>query len=252
MIGRFHLDSYSSSIQTYNVRLLVIGGGGSGMGRIQTASSGDGGNAGQLVHITNHSINTGTYQVIVGTGGIKDNDWYNNGSDSSINNIVATGGTGGQNRSSVNATSGGNGAGGPGEGPYATWNNGHSGNGGPGLQVPFFSNQYFCGGGGGGAVTYLGTPGAGGIVSAGGKGQYWGYPGSAGDGRTPGSGGGGASNFGPYNEDSPSFGPGGSGANGIVYIAYPTNSLSAIGGTVTYNGGYTIHTFTSNGTFVIN
>jgi hypothetical protein len=251
MIGRFHLDSYSSSIQTYIVQLLVIGGGGSGMGRTYDASSGDGGSAGQLIYLTSHSINTGVYQVIVGNGGEKKIGWYSNGNASSINNIVATGGTGGQSRSSVNATSGGNGAGGPGEGPYTNWNNGHSGNGGPGLQIPLFSNKYFCGGGGGGAVTYLGTPGAGGVVNAGGRGQYWGFANSK-DGITPGSGGGGDSNYGPYNEDSPSLGYGGSGANGIVCIAYPTNSVSAIGGTVTYNEGYTIHTFTESGTFIIN
>lgn len=42
---------------------------------------------------------------------------------------------------------------------------------------------------------------------------------------------------------------GGPGGNGIVVIRYLTGTMTATGGTVTTSGGYTIHTFTANGTF---
>lgn len=42
-----------------------------------------------------------------------------------------------------------------------------------------------------------------------------------------------------------------SGAQGIVIIRYPGAIQLATGGTVTSSGGYQIHTYTSNGTFVI-
>jgi len=39
--------------------------------------------------------------------------------------------------------------------------------------------------------------------------------------------------------------------DGVVVIRYPTGSISATGGTVTTSGGFTIHTFTSSGDFVV-
>jgi hypothetical protein len=45
-----------------------------------------------------------------------------------------------------------------------------------------------------------------------------------------------------------SSGYGGSGGSGIVIIRY-AGGQRGIGGTVTSSGGYTIHTFTSSGTF---
>jgi hypothetical protein len=41
----------------------------------------------------------------------------------------------------------------------------------------------------------------------------------------------------------------GAGAAGVVIIRYLTGTMTATGGTITTNGGYTIHTFTSNGTW---
>jgi hypothetical protein len=41
-----------------------------------------------------------------------------------------------------------------------------------------------------------------------------------------------------------------SGGSGIVIIRY-AGSPRAIGGTVTQSGGYTIHTYTTSGTFTI-
>ena len=48
-----------------------------------------------------------------------------------------------------------------------------------------------------------------------------------------------------------SFGNGGSGAAGVVIITYPTGSITATGGTMTTANGYTIHTFTTSGTFTV-
>jgi len=39
------------------------------------------------------------------------------------------------------------------------------------------------------------------------------------------------------------------GADGVLIVSYPTGSLIASGGTVTTSGGFTIHTFTTSGTF---
>jgi hypothetical protein len=41
---------------------------------------------------------------------------------------------------------------------------------------------------------------------------------------------------------------GGTGGSGIVIVRY-LGTPRAVGGTVTQSGGYTIHTFTSSGTF---
>ena len=62
-----------------------------------------------------------------------------------------------------------------------------------------------------------------------------------------GGGGGGAQTF-------PGVGStgGGNGGSGIVVIRYAGSTQRATGGTVTTGGGYTIHTFTGDGTFATN
>ena len=45
-------------------------------------------------------------------------------------------------------------------------------------------------------------------------------------------------------------GAGGAGGSGIVIIRY-LGAVAATGGTITTSGSYTIHTFTSSGTFTI-
>ena len=63
-----------------------------------------------------------------------------------------------------------------------------------------------------------------------------------------GSGGGGGS----YSQPSPALsGNGGSGGKGVVIIRY-NGSVAAGGGEVTTSPGYTIHTFTGDGTFSTN
>jgi hypothetical protein len=42
---------------------------------------------------------------------------------------------------------------------------------------------------------------------------------------------------------------GGIGGSGIVIVRYEASSLTATGGTITDDGAYKVHTFTSSGTF---
>jgi hypothetical protein len=130
-------------------------------------------------------------------------------------------------------------------------------NGGPGVIYPSMSPYYF-GGGGGGASYSLSTGGNGGIggggggalgTTSGGAGLNNGSPGGGGGpnqwantpggnaGANTGGGGGGGSHYNANNK-------GGEGGSGIVIVRYQ-GPQKAIGGTVTSNNGYTIHTFTT-------
>jgi hypothetical protein len=46
---------------------------------------------------------------------------------------------------------------------------------------------------------------------------------------------------------------GGLGGSGVVIVAYPTATapITASGGTISTSGAYTLHTFTSSGTFLL-
>jgi hypothetical protein len=160
---------------------------------------------------------------------------------------------------------GGGGAGGRGtSGPNHIGPNGVRPDGGPGILYPTMSPYYFAGGGGGSAFTnstggYGGNGGGGGGAlgtTVGGSGLNPGSPGGGGGpnqwantpggnaGANTGGGGGGGSHYNANNK-------GGDGGSGIVIVRYP-GSQRATGGTVTSVGGYTIHTFTTSGTFTPN
>jgi hypothetical protein len=115
--------------------------------------------------------------------------------------------------------------------------------GGPGLFFPQFLHAgspsgWFAGGGGGGAHYSGFSLGGNGGGGNGGDGQT--YSPTAGTTNTGGGGGGGG-----YYQ----YGPGGgAGGTGIVIIRYP-GGQKATGGTITSVDGYTIHTFTTSGTF---
>jgi len=96
------------------------------------------------------------------------------------------------------------------------------------------------GGGGGGAASSSNTPGNGG---AGGGGA-----GATGDNCTVGVGGSANTGGGGGGGTGGGCGGGGNGGSGIVIIRYP-GTQKASGGTITSSNGYTIHTFTSSGTF---
>jgi hypothetical protein len=97
----------------------------------------------------------------------------------------------------------------------------------------------------GASVTY-GGGGAGGSIIAGGTG---GAGGGANGGY--GAGGGGAANTGGGGGGGGPDNVGGAGGSGIVIVRYVTGTAQGSGGTITTGGGYTIHTFTSSGTFTL-
>lgn len=226
-------------------------------------------------------VSPGTsYTVTVGAGGTGGAYLSVNpspGGNSAFGNIVALGGGGGgQNNGSGSIgipTSGGSGGGeggrdsGPGSGTvgqgYAGGNNNLSypgaygggggagqiganaasttvgGKGGDGVASSITGSSVYRAGGGGG-----GTFGGGGGTSGGAGGLGGGVAGTTGG--TPvaaaaNTGGGGGGNGGGGD-------PGGTGGSGIVVVRY-LGAQRATGGTVTSSGGYTIHTFTSSGTF---
>ena len=141
---------------------------------------------------------------------------------------------------------GGGGAAGAGtDGSEAVQPNGNVGTagvGGSGLGINVSGTfTYYAGGGGGG---YWGTNlngGAGGL-GGGGRGGDGGSQGQ--NGTTNTGGGGGGSPGAPISEAR----TGGTGGSGIAIVRYP-GLQKAKGGTITSNNGYTIHTFTTSGTF---
>ncbi len=257
--------------------LLVAGGGGGG------ACRGGGGGAGGLIK-DNYILNPGSYQVTIGAGGTggsagdpgQDNAMA--GSDSSFGDIITAigGGKGAIGLSSLyfgHSTNGGTGGSGGGGSGYGTAGIGGLGTLGQGRDGGFgkVGGDPNNGGGGGGAVTvggsatgiggnglysdisgasipYAGGGGAGTFNVAGKAGGIGG--GGAGGNNTIGTAG--AANTGGGGGGGGNAAAGASGGSGIAIIRYLTGSMTATGGTITTSGGYTIHTFTSNGTFTVN
>ena len=163
-------------------------------------------------------------------------------------------GTSGQGNSGGNGTSsaspgayaagGGGGAGAAGENCDAS--TGRGGNGGVGLSYDIAGNGtvYYAGGGGGGSGYQIAgkTPGTGGL-GGGGNGSATDI-GTAGTANT----GGGAGGSGNINGSPYPGHPSANGGSGIVVIRYK-GGPKATGGTITKSNDYTIHTFTSSGTF---
>ena len=145
------------------------------------------------------------------------------------------------------AFGGGGGANGPGipySAPGTPGGNASGGRGGDGIPTSISGISSSYGGGGGGG----GHPPGGGVGGSGGSGG--GGAGSSGPGGTNGTtntggGGGGTSH--------PAANTAGSGGSGIVIVRYQIGQLAtkATGGTVSYVGGKTIHTFTSLSSFTV-
>jgi len=122
-----------------------------------------------------------------------------------------------------------------------------SGDGGPGISSLITGEAKFYAGGGGGAagISSIATPGTGGSGVGGNGALYNNNLGAFNNGnavQNTGSGGGGSH----YTENN--YLPG-SGANGVVIIAYPGTQAVATGGTIstTSRPGYVVHTFTNPG-----
>ena len=268
-------DSYTRSQPPY-VEVLVVAGGGSGGG-----STAGGGGAGGLIYNSAYQLtNAAAITVTVGAGGagVPQTTVGNDGSNSVFGALTAIGGGGGGMTNGLTGAIGRNGGSGGGGAHYSSMNFGtpgtatpgqgnNGGNGSTGNQGAFPSG----GGGGAGAVggdatnsksgnggngltfsisgtstTYAGG-GGGGSSSNGGNGGTGGGAagtsnGTAGGTATANTGGGGGGGW--YY----SGGSGGAGGSGIVIVRYP-GLPAATGGTITYINGYTIHTFTTSGTF---
>lgn len=268
--------------------LVVAGGGGGGYSR------GGGGGGGGYQYNASLSVVQQSYNITVGIGGIagiSSSEVGGNGGNSIFSTITAVGGGGGAGYSvSANGNNGGSGGGGGGW-PAGTKNGGTptvgQGNSG-GSGVGNGTGGWTAGGGGGGAGTVgsnaSGTgatstnnlPGNGGdglVNSISGSSIFY-AAGGGGHGITSagtesyssgGNGGGGAGGVSGTANTGGGGGAGGNGGSGIVIISYPSASITATGGTITYTdannlnsrstpayaGGNTIHTFTSSGTFTV-
>jgi hypothetical protein len=265
---------------SYNVEYLVIAGGGGGSqsgfatgggaggaggyrSSVVGESSGGGSSAESVVSVTSNAA----YTVTVGAGGAD----RTSGSNSVFGTITSLGGGRGAGYERGGASSGGSGGGGAyagqagasgtvgqgyaggnsdigggggGGGAGGVGGNGSSsrigGNGGAGITSAITGTAVArAGGGGGGAIGYYASPAVGGTATAGGGNGGSDTAGSNGTANTGGGGGG------PVGNGSAL---GGTGGSGVVIIRY-AGSQKGTGGTVTSSGGYTIHTFTSSGTF---
>ncbi len=276
----------SSAATTTNIELLLVGGGGGG-----GSFRGGGGGGGGFLSVPTYAMNRGTsVNITVGTGGAGGYNVANqssvngaaggNSSFGAIYTAIGGGGGGSFESSSPNGTTGGSGGGGgtsscAGKGMGATASGGQ-GYAGGNATLKTGCNGWEAGGGGGGAGS-AGTNASGGTSSG-----VAAYPGNGGNGvqnNISGTntwysgGGGGAGIYSPSQELMGSYGSGGgptyyggggmagsklsstltgvAGANGIVIIKYAGTPI-ATGGTIVTAGGYTTHTFTSNGVFAMN
>lgn len=229
---------------TGTVKAIVVGGGGGG------GVSGGGGGGGSVTTSSAFAVTNQAYSVVVGAGGTASGAGGNDGVDSTFSTLtgaggklgVGGGGSGGASGSHTGGAGDGTNTGGGGAGDSANGSarigtTGGVGGGGTDCSAIIPTASTYGGGGGGGSAD-----GSGGGVGGGGGGVGGGtgVAGTAGTANTGGGGGGGGGGAGI---------PAG-GGSGVVVIAYLTSSgISATGGTITTSGGYTIHTFTTSGTW---
>jgi len=260
------------SYNGYTIDYLIVAGGGAPAG---SWSSGGGGGGGLIESqmLVNSSTN---YKVIIGAGATwsqSNQDAATTGSDSSLQGIVAPGGGGGGGYARVGTRGGSGGGGGSTAGEssagvpgYSVYGKGFRG----GFGNTTGNPNYSAGGGGGaggvgsdapsqstsgrggpghrsditGTLSYYAAGGAGGSNS----GEQTGGEGSTARGVSGGAntGTGGGGNNGATDTNK------GNGGSGIVVIRYP-GSQRGSGGTVTSvtikGVSYTVHTFTSSGTY---
>ena len=254
-------DSYTRSQPPYVEVLVVAGGGGGGGNSVDNYRSAGGGGGGGVIYNSAYQLtNAAAITVTVGAGGGGTQSIGNSGNNSVFGSLTAVGGGGGGGTTSTGNVNGLNGGSGGGGGDY-------NGNGGTGTAGQGFNGGNSrqsngegagaSGAGGGGAGgpgpdsinTYNAINGGSSITysisgtltayAAGGGSRAASLDNSAGTsgGANTGTGGQGAR-----------FNVGGNGGSGIVIVRYP-GLPAATGGTITYVNGYTIHTFTTSGTF---
>ncbi len=254
------LSSSLSSIESGSSITVTVGGGGTGgygWGTYTPATQGE-----------NSSIASAagtSFTTVTSTGGGKGGDHYGS---TTTNNLPGDGGSGGgTGRGTSYPLAGGSGTAGQGNdgGAVASSDIGdHQGSGGGGAGATgdaagadpdggigkqssiTGTSTYYAGGGGGGVrnsnQTDFGEGGSGG----GGNGSTA-QSGVSGTANTGGGGGGGG-----YTA-STSAKSGGDGGSGVAIFAYPSSSLSAIGGSAktSRSDGYVVHTFNSSGTLTV-
>jgi hypothetical protein len=265
---------------TANVWALVVGGGGAG-GCVGGGGAGGGG----VLEDVSYTVGPGIYTIIVGHGGLGTADLTPGGAggNSIFGTLLALGGGGGGYYAAPGlgfGSGGGSGVGWAANGTPGQGHNGGSGNwgvgggggaggdggngsgfstwvggaGGLGLvrSITGVSISYAPGGGGGGfgSNDVNGLSGGAGGPDGGGQGGA-GTPNAAN--ATPGTNGtGGGGGGGGYNASYRPFTSfGANGGSGTVIISYPTGTMAALGGTISYVGANTVHVFTVNGTFAV-
>ena len=266
--GQAFVDNYS--VQT-NVGIPVtIGGAGAGspgqygnfpaagsMGgttRFGAASAIGGGGGGSGHYIDNY---LGQQGQDGGNAGGDPPNWGRNRGQGQLSSYGGYGGgAAGTNGDGSYTAGGGGGASRPGAGGRGSW---RAGDGGSGLLSAITGTSYYWGGGGGGAG-HTNTAGGGGVGGGGGGSAYpgGGTAGGGGAGYNSGASGtvgvsanggaGGTNTGGGGGGGSHATSVGGNGGSGIVIVRY-YGSQKATGGTVSTAGSYTVHTFTSSGTF---
>jgi len=255
------LSAARLSAQT-SVQYLVVGGGGMG----GDANGGGGGGGGVVVGTD--SLALGSYAITIGGGGSSSSGNGGNSTFQGVSSHLAIGGgAGGAGQSGAGSAGGSGGGGGANWGPWG----GGSGSAGQGNNGgTAFADQGVQGGGGGGGAGAVGANApSGGGAGAGGTGYpsaisgtslyYGGGGGGAGQQSSGagGAGGGGAGNGNGGTSGTNGYGGGGgaawgNGGSGVVILRYLTSSaVVSTGGTKTTDGSYTVHTFTSNGTFTL-
>lgn len=262
------------SDSSYSIEYLIVAGGGGG-GNTMGGGGGAGGYRSASVFVSGGR----DYSIVVGSGGGGAGTRFvvgGNGGNSAINaldgslSIVSIGGGGGTSWQSPAGPSGGSGggsvnavpagagtvgqgnaggsagasvSGGGGGGAGAAGVSGPSGPGGAGVSNSISGTAtFYAGGGGGGWNASYGTPSKGGLGGSGvgGNGGQTNAAGTAGVANRGGGGGGGGYGAADY--------AGGTGGSGVVIIRY-AGPQRGVGGTVTSVGGFTIHTFTTSGTY---
>lgn len=213
-----------------DITVKVWGAGGAGA-RYNTGSPAGGG--GGAFASDTYSVSPLTdYSVTVGVGGTANPDAQNGnpGGESyfiDTNTVYAKGGSGG-------GYTGSGGAGAPATGAGATQYSGGNGGSATGTQTGQGGGGAGDAGNGGNGGNSSSPVGSNGGTAGGGTGGL----GAADPGTTYGGGGAGAKGS-----------PAGAGANGGVVIRYLTADLTANGGSKSTDGSYTVHTFTTSGTF---
>ena len=249
--GVIYINSYS--VTPGSAISVTVGNGGVGDGRPGNGASGAsntiGTNGGNSVFGNITSIGGGvgsTYSVRTSgvSGGSGGGGWgavSNGGSGTSGQGN--NGGGGYPNGNNYTETSGGGGGAG-GKGLHGGPITSQPGYGGPGLLYSISGSPNYYGAGGGAGANRFGGYALGGSGVGGDGGIIGSLAGKAG---TPctGSGGGGAA----YNGTPGSSADGGAGGSGTVIVRYPGPQKATGGNSINFIEGYTIHIFTSSGTF---